>query len=1198
MADVLCFSEIGSSMVEASPPIPGFTCVAHVPRPRAGHCGGVACYVKDSINRYVHLVYSNPNEGLAMIVIRNPGHRAVFIAACYLPHMTSGILGIGAAEVRRATEAWFQLLQDVIVAKTHGYEVIVTGDLNTHTGILQEQDRPVVADWDDIDVPGPMVTFQRILHSMPARSNMDDSPPRLRGGALIDWCAENRLAIMNGRLPGDADGDLTFQGIGGTSTIDYFITTPELCFEDNGLAKAGCHLHVKQEAFRWSIPGTTMLFDHAPMLLTFKPVRCEVQVPLDRDAGVPGNRDLRIRWDKARQQAYHTALTQNNDIQADLVHVLATNDSVQAASLLKQAMKAAAVLAGMAKPVGAPGPPGQAPARAHRHHQAWFDAECSRLRGLKLQSERLHGAGHPITVAAARVYWSHITRVRREHIEAELILKVQEWYQNPRLFWKEYKSSFGGRLPFSIQEWTTHFRNILGNAHPAPFHGNSIEAHVAHYPTLFPDATDEKRQAAACLNSDITGEEVQAALHKMKANKASGVDGLPAEFLSQAFDDSVENAIHALLPHITRCFNLVLRGTYPDEWATCVLAPVPKPKADALDRNGYRGIAVGMALSKLYSMVLLIRLDSVAESNGMRAKGQAGFRKGRGTPDNAFVLQHAIESCQKRAKTMYVAFIDFEKAYDRVNRDLLWRVLEGYGLHGDFLTALRHMYAKVTMQVRANGDVGDVFQADVGVKQGDPLSPLLFGLFIDRFEAYLDECCAIHGVQIMTGSWLRSLLYADDLILMSETRAGLQSMLACLKDFATANQMNVNLIKSETMIFNGRNIGSFEFNGVPIKMVDEFVYLGILFRAFNFSSVNLHVRVNMARQSAKGTTALRMMRLRIQELGLHNVKIQIGMFNALVASVIGSGCEVWAPYHMNALASSGWGTACEAEKVQRTFLRKAFGGMPASSTCDVMLLESGCTPLLHAWVSRLVGWYNRIIARSNDDIVKIALKANAEIAFGTLPVAAGVLPANPKCWFGSFYNMIRVIDPAEAVFVRGLRHVDAGTITTGLLTKWQHKTSTLLTSVQAYQMRAIPDAFSSGMKTFTYGKWFGQGEPAGYLYALNRAQHIRAVAALRMSFHKLNIETGRHGRRVLRANRICQCCDANTTEDELHIFECTAYTGLRAQFNDVISVVPINDVDAWMRNTMNPTDFRSWQRLADFLIMAMAVRERTLAALP
>ena len=81
-------------------------------------------------------------------------------------------------------------------------------------------------------------------------------------------------------------------------------------------------------------------------------------------------------------------------------------------------------------------------------------------------------------------------------------------------------------------------------------------------------------------------------------------------------------------------------------------------------------------------------------------------------------------------------------------------------------------------------------------------------------------------------------------------------------------------------------------------------------------------------------------------------------------------------HHMSALASSGWGTACEAEKVQRTFLRKAFGGMPASATGDVILFKSGCTPLLHAWVSRLVGWYNRVIARSDDDIVKIPIIFN------------------------------------------------------------------------------------------------------------------------------------------------------------------------------------------------------------------------------
>ena len=66
----------------------------------------------------------------------------------------------------------------------------------------------------------------------------------------------------------------------------------------------------------------------------------------------------------------------------------------------------------------------------------------------------------------------------------------------------------------------------------------------------------------------------------------------------------------------------------------------------------------------------------------------------------------------------------------------------------------------------------------------------------------------------------------------------------------------------------------------------------------------------------------------------------------------------------------------------------------------------------------------------------------------------------------------------------------------------------------------------------------------------------------------------------------------------MHIFECAAYAGLRAQFNQVISVVPINNADSLMRNTMYPVDYRSWHRLSDFLIMAMAVRERTLAELP
>ena len=170
--------------------------------------------------------------------------------------------------------------------------------------------------------------------------------------------------------------------------------------------------------------------------------------------------------------------------------------------------------------------------------------------------------------------------------------------------------------------------------------------------------------------------------------------------------------------------------------------------------------------------------------------------------------------------------------------------------------------------------------------------------------------------------------------------------------------------------------------------------------------------------------------------------------------------EVWAPYHMSKLAAAGCGTGCKAaEQVQRMFLRKAFGGMPDSSTGDVMLFESGCVPMMHAWVMRVVGWYNRIIARPDDDIVKVALKAHLELAFDESPIIPDALPVNSACWSGAFYDMVRVINQDEAVFVRGLRHVDVGTILTGLTRKWQQKAMTLLNSVRAFQLRGVPDSW-------------------------------------------------------------------------------------------------------------------------------------------
>ena len=92
--------------------------------------------------------------------------------------------------------------------------------------------------------------------------------------------------------------------------------------------------------------------------------------------------------------------------------------------------------------------------------------------------------------------------------------------------------------------------------------------------------------------------------------------------------------------------------------------PVPKAKGCQQDKDNYRGIAVSNAIGKIFSLSIMHRLDDWAEYCGMRAAGQFGFRKERSTSDASFLLNHLIDQHRARGQPLYVAFIDFKKAYD------------------------------------------------------------------------------------------------------------------------------------------------------------------------------------------------------------------------------------------------------------------------------------------------------------------------------------------------------------------------------------------------------------------------------------------------------------------------------------------------------------------------------------------------------
>ena len=146
----------------------------------------------------------------------------------------------------------------------------------------------------------------------------------------------------------------------------------------------------------------------------------------------------------------------------------------------------------------------------------------------------------------------------------------------------------------------------------------------------------------------------------------------------------------------------------------------------------YRGITLLSLPGKVYSKVLERRVRPIVEPQ--IEEEQCGFRPGRGTTDQLFTLARILEGAWEFAHPVYMCFVDLEKAYDRVPREILWGVLREYGVRGSLLRAIQSMYAQSESCVRVLGSKSDPFPVVVGLRQGCALSPILFVIFMDRIS--------------------------------------------------------------------------------------------------------------------------------------------------------------------------------------------------------------------------------------------------------------------------------------------------------------------------------------------------------------------------------------------------------------------------------------------------------------------------------
>ena len=234
--------------------------------------------------------------------------------------------------------------------------------------------------------------------------------------------------------------------------------------------------------------------------------------------------------------------------------------------------------------------------------------------------------------------------------------------------------------------WKEHFCNLLNQQGIAdPQACNMIQ----------PRETREE------LSTPITDLELEKALKTTRCGKAPGQDGIPA--------DLWKNGGQSLKRELLRLYNVCwTKACIPQDFKDVVIVTMYKKKGLRSECGNHRGISLLSIAGKILAKIILNRIKIIAEK--LLPESQCGFRPGRSTTDMIFTLRQLQEKAIEQQQALYVVFVDFAKAFDTVDRDTLWKVLELYGCPGKIVKIIKYFHEGMSGKVSIGGDVSDTFK--------------------------------------------------------------------------------------------------------------------------------------------------------------------------------------------------------------------------------------------------------------------------------------------------------------------------------------------------------------------------------------------------------------------------------------------------------------------------------------------------------
>jgi len=1013
----------------------------------------------------------------------------IFIAGVYIPPLdsTSTISNF------RDNNA-FHIIQDEITHFSQIGSVGLCGDFNARTGSLS----------DYVVLPGKDAT-DHILDTLTSSDHFpdltrfsEDSKCNKYGKDLIKLCKSSSLRIMNGFFKGNRNtGTFTCYTARGKSQIDYLL----------------CDHTLYQNLVDFNIEPLTTDSDHRSLVFSFYTMPPDNSQPpcSDQSRNAQFRNEARDRFFKYvfDPDAAAGAIASLSDVHCSALYDsflegVISDSGVDSVVNDMYTLLETAISGNFSRKF-------QKSAVNRFPRNEWFDNECKSLKRQTNEFAKNHDLNieHNLDIYhdLKKFYKSTTQRKKREY-QRKVRNELRDMnLGNPRDYWKYWdriqqnSRTFVTASGITLECFEDYFTSVQSPPQSAVSHFDmqffkDVEQFLEDYDknllNLDPFITD----------LPITVHEVEFELKSLKMGKAPGIDGIGNEFYKYLSD-------HILHP-MTTLFNYVWdKGVYPIKWSEGIIQPLHK-KGSQNEADNYRKLTMMACMGKIFESIMNRRMTFQSEATGSADPYQFGFTKSCRTSDNVFILDTIISHHKFKKKKLYVAFIDFSKAFDFVNRNFLYYKMISKGYGGKLLAIIRSLFSRSSARVRWQGELGTKIDSTFGVLQGGIISPKLFNLYLSDLNEYLDQGSGV----TLNGQNFTHLLYADDLILLSESPQGMRTLLGNLDDYCMKWHLIVNSQKSKVMIFNNSKTNillsnhDFVVSNERLEIVSSYKYLGHVI----CSSRNIHkmMHEHLATQAQKAMHALKQ---KVKStVGHLYPSLNMKMFDTQVLPVLEYNSEIWFPEKEIA----------DLEKVQLGFLKNMLGVRSQTSTIGV-LLDTGRFPLLVRQHVSALKYLDRLKSPGCPTLLRHCFDIQMQLSQSGSP-----------CWLTRLKKVVNSVDVCGT-------DVDLSKVGASLFEQTQRN-----------MLDRMNDSTTNPkLRTYKLFKMDFRIEP--YLN-LNFPKTIYSyIARFRLSSHNLCIELGRHKRPFIPAEeRICEKCNSGAVEDELHcLLLCEKWRDARKPLIDV-----------------------------------------------